>query len=115
MSKRPQNAFAEYHAHVYFDAASDARAQALCEGAAARFGAAMGRMHRKLVGPHPRWSCQLAFDAKQFDALIPWLEQGRDGLTILVHGLTGDDLADHTTHAAWLGEAVALDLSVFGG
>ena len=35
------------------------------------------------------------------------------GLTVLVHGLTGDDLADHTEHAAWLGEPVELDLSVF--
>jgi DOPA 4,5-dioxygenase len=30
-----------------------------------------------------------------------------------VHGLTGDDLADHTRHAAWLGEELPLDLSMF--
>ena len=67
------------------------------------------------MGPHPRWSCQLAFDTTAFDDLITWLENNRDGLTILVHGLTGNDLEDHTTHAAWLGESVALDLSIFGG
>jgi DOPA 4,5-dioxygenase len=34
-------------------------------------------------------------------------------LTILVHGLTGEDLADHTEHASWLGEPAELDLSIF--
>jgi len=29
-----------------------------------------------------------------------------------VHALTGDDLADHTTYAYWLGDAVELDLSM---
>ena len=27
--------------------------------------------------------------------------------------LTGDDLEDHTTHAAWLGEPATLNLDVF--
>jgi aromatic ring-cleaving dioxygenase len=73
----------------------------------------MGRVHEKRVGPHPRWSCQLAFDSTQFDALIAWLDGHREGLTVFVHGVTGDDLADHTVHASWLGEPVELDLSVF--
>lgn len=110
---QPRNVYARYHAHVYFDEATVERAAALCREAAERFGAAMGRVHRKPVGPHPRWSCQLAFDRAQFDRLIPWLDENRQGLTILVHGLTGDDLADHTTHAAWLGEPATLKLEVF--
>jgi DOPA 4,5-dioxygenase len=111
---RPRNVHERYHAHVYFDAATVERARALCRAAAERFGAVMGRVHERPVGPHPRWSCQLAFDARQFDQLIPWLDAHRDGLTVFVHGLTGDDLADHTDHATWLGEPEALDLSVFG-
>ena len=115
MTARPQNVHAQYHAHVYFDADSVERATKLCEDAAARFGVAMGRVHRKLVGPHPQWSCQLAFDASQFDALIPWLDAHRDGLSVLVHGLSGNELQDHTTHASWLGEPWQLDLAMFGG
>ncbi len=110
----PRNLHERYHAHVYFDAATVERARALCRAAAERFGAVMGRVHERPVGPHPRWSCQLAFDARQFHQLIPWLDAHRDGLTVFVHGLTGDDLADHTAHASWLGEPEALDLSVFG-
>lgn len=113
--KRPQNAYAKYHGHVYFDATSLEQAQRLCADAASRFAAQMGRVHRKRVGPHPRWSCQLAFDATQFDALIAWLEENRNGLTILVHAVTGNDLEDHTAHASWLGAPAELDLAIFGG
>jgi DOPA 4,5-dioxygenase len=109
----PQNVYSAYHAHVYFDAQTVDRARKLCEDAHTQFGIAMGRVHEKLVGPHPRWSCQLAFDAKQFDVLIPWLDEHRGGLTVFVHGLTGDDLEDHTTHASWLGEPAKLNLEVF--
>ena len=109
----PRNIYPAYHAHVYFDAQSLDQARKLCEDARIRFGVAMGRVHQKLVGPHPRWSCQLAFDSKQFDGLIPWLDGNRDGLTVFVHGLTGDDLEDHTTHASWLGKPLKLDLGVF--
>jgi aromatic ring-cleaving dioxygenase len=115
MRQRPTNVHAQYHAHVYFDADSVDRATELCQTAAARFGAAMGRVHRKLVGPHPQWSCQLAFDAQQFDTLIPWLDAHRGGLSVLVHGLSGNDLRDHTTHASWLGEPHRLNLEMFGG
>ena len=113
MTKRPENSYDRYHAHVYFDENSVARAAALCQEAGELFGVTVGRVHRKLVGPHPRWSCQLAFEAAQFDGVISWLEGRREGLSVLVHGLTGDDLADHTDHAAWLGEAVPLNLAMF--
>lgn len=110
---RPRNLHARYHAHVYFDAATVARARALCEAAGERFGVRVGRVHEKRVGPHPCWSCQLAFGSGQFDALMAWLEAHRGGLDVLVHGDTGDDWADHTRHVAWLGQPHALDLSVF--
>ena len=111
--KRPRNIYPAYHAHVYFAQDTLAQAEALCRAAGERFGVAVGRVHQKLVGPHPHWSCQLAFDAAKFDALLPWLEANRGGLTIFVHGLTGNYLEDHTTHAAWLGLPATLDLSVF--
>ena len=111
--QRPRNTHAKYHAHVYFDEKTTDQARALCEEAARSFGVVMGRVHQKLVGPHPHWSCQLAFDAAQFDRLIPWLDAHRNGLDVLVHPTTGDSLADHTTHAAWLGEPAALNLSQF--
>ena len=113
MSSYPENLFNDYHAHVYFDEASVDQATLLCEQAGALFGVPVGRVHRKLVGPHPRWSCQMSFDRSQFDKLIPWLDENRHGLTVLVHGQTGDNIKDHTTHASWLGDEVPLNLSAF--
>lgn len=112
---RPRNAYAKYHAHVYFDANTTEQARQLCQKAADAFGVVMGRVHEKLVGPHPHWSCQLAFDAAQFDKLIPWLDENRGGLNILVHAQTGNSLEDHTTHASWLGEPTKLNLGMFEG
>ena len=34
------------------------------------------------------------------------------GLRALVHPLTGDDVADHTSLAHWIGEPIDLDVSV---
>ncbi len=111
--KRPVNIHDAYHAHVYFDETSLEFATALCKKSKALFPVKMGRVHQRNVGPHPRWSCQLSFDAEAFDTFIPWMDEHRDGLSVLVHGLSGNDLADHTDHAYWLGDARELDLSMF--
>ena len=113
MNTYPENRCASYHAHVYFDANTLERARVLCRCAGDLFAVVVGKIHEKRVGPHPRWSCQIAFDAGQFDRLIAWLDENRNGLSILVHGLTGNDLADHSEHVSWLGEPVALNLSFF--
>ena len=107
------SAITGWHAHVYFDAATEAQARALCEAARERFGVEMGRMHPGPVGPHPRGSCQLGCTPAQFAAALPFLALNRDGLTVFAHPQTGDRLADHRDRAVWLGESLALDLSIF--
>lgn len=113
MPRRPVNCHAAYHAHVYFDADTVAQARALCEEAGRLFPLTVGRVHERNVGPHPRWSCQLAFDAEAFDRVVPWLDAHRGGLDVFVHGLSGDDLKDHTEYAYWLGNDWPLDLRMF--
>ena len=105
--------FENFHAHVYFDADTTHQARTLCARAGETFDLEVGRHHEKNVGPHPRWSCQLAFAQATFSELVTWLEDNRKELTVFIHGLSGDDLADHTEHVAWLGEAVALNLDMF--
>lgn len=100
-----------YHAHVYFDASTVARARAICEAARDRFGVEMGRVHEKNVGPHPRWSCQLAFSTEAFAEVVPWLAFHRDGLTVFIHPESGDVIADHTEHAMWMGEMLPLNIA----
>jgi aromatic ring-cleaving dioxygenase len=110
MPRRPVNVHAAYHAHVYFDAETVDQARVLCEEAGRRFKVAVGRVHERNVGPHPRWSCQLAFAAAEFDRLIPWLDAHRKGLDVFVHGIGGDVIQDHTEFAYWLGNEWPLDL-----
>jgi DOPA 4,5-dioxygenase len=100
-----------YHAHVYFDEPSRGRARELCEAAGRTFPVTVGRMHDKPVGPHPRGSCQLAFDSELFGEVVPWLITNRNGLTIFAHAETGDAITDHTDHVLWLGPSEALNLA----
>ncbi len=109
----PVNHHKAYHAHIYFDEQNVARVTEICDRISQRFGLKVGRIHQKLVGPHPRWSVQILFSHRDFDGFIPWLDAERGNLDVLVHGVTGDDYKDHTDHAYWLGQPVKLDLSQF--
>lgn len=101
-----------YHAHVYFNAHTLEQARALCEEAARQFPLKMGRVHEKPVGPHPDWSCQLAFRAGLFEEVVVWLAMHRAGLVVFIHPVTGNDLIDHRDYAIWMGAVRPLDLSV---
>ncbi|MDE0779743.1 MAG: DOPA 4,5-dioxygenase family protein [Alphaproteobacteria bacterium] len=104
------SAITGYHAHVYYGATTKAEAEVLRAGIAAHFETVLGRWHDKPVGPHPHWSYQIAFETEIFSRLVPWLALNRQGLNILLHPETGDAIADHSTHAMWLGESVELNL-----
>lgn len=113
MNSTRQNILDSYHAHVYFDESSQAKASNFCQRAGQELDIPIGRFHKRLVGPHPCWSCQLMFNKERYDEIIAWLEFNRDGLTVLVHGVSGDNLADHTEHVIWLGKPATLNLDVF--
>ena len=103
-----------WHAHVYFDPEDRAAALKLREAIGARFPATvLGRWHAVPVGPHPRAMYQIAFSVGLFPTLVPWLLLNRNGLTVLLNPETGDNAADHTIHAAWLGEKLLLRLEAF--
>jgi aromatic ring-cleaving dioxygenase len=109
------SAITHYHAHIYYDpATSRDRAEGLRERVAAQFPLAkLGRWHDELVGPHPQSMYQIAFPTAMLEKFVPWLMLNRDGLTVLLHPETGDDLTDHTAHAAWFGAMLPLRLDAF--
>jgi DOPA 4,5-dioxygenase len=113
-ARRRGGAIRNFHAHVYYDAASRAQAEKLCNAAGRKFGVKVGRMHDNPVGPHPRGSCQLTVGNDQFSTVIPWLVRNRRGLTVFAHAQTGDALTDHTEHVLWLGPSEMLKLSALG-
>jgi DOPA 4,5-dioxygenase len=112
---REVDAIADCHAHVYYDAESWDRAEAIRDGLAARFAVRLGRWHDRPVGPHPQSMYQVAFAPADFGTIVPWLALNRGDLSILVHPLTGDDVADHSAHAMWLGDPLPLDLEALRG
>ena len=101
-----------FHAHVYFGPDTVEQARSLCSAAAGKFEVSMGRVHEKPVGPHPDWSCQLAFSPEVFGQLIPWLAMHRGGLVVFVHPISDNQLIDHRDRALWMGAVRPLDLSV---
>lgn len=70
----------------------------------------VGTFHEQGVGPHPKPQYEVQFLASARPRVMQLIEDA--GLAALVHPLTDDDLADHTTLATWIGEPLALDLSV---
>ena len=106
-----------WHGHVYFDAASRDAAAGFREAVTAQFGNSveMGRFHEREVGPHLRWSYQIAFAPTQFSDVVAWLALNHGALDVFVHPNTGDELRDHRDCALWLGRSHQLDLRAVGG
>ncbi len=102
-----------YHAHVYYDDASKPAATALRQAVGEGFDVKIGSWHDEPVGPHPRWSYQLAFEPKLFGEIVAWLALNRNGLTVFIHPETGNALADHQDYALWMGEMLELNLDLF--
>ena len=103
---------APYHAHIYYSDGEQPAARALHQKFAARGDDILfvGQMTDRGVGPHPIPQYEVHFLARSLDKVVSAIEQS--GLRALVHPLTDDDLADHTTLAHWIGEPLELDLTV---
>ena len=110
----PVDLISSYHAHVYYDEGSKAKAEVLRTAMEAEFGQAeFGRWFDRPIGPHPDWSFQIAFEPDLFDQIMPYLALNRNGLVIFAHPNTDDALRDHRDSAIWMGAVRPLDLSIF--
>ena len=101
-----------YHAHVYFESEQLTTACRLHQRLASDFPVEVGRIFTSPIGPHHKPMFQVLFTAQCFASLVPWLLRNRQGLDVLIHGVSGDDLRDHTELVMWLGKSHELDLSV---
>ena len=103
-----------YHAHIYFDPDELEQARALAGAAHDVLACPVGHFHTAPVGPHPRGSVQLSLRPEQFARFAAWISDMRGDLTVFAHGLSGNDLDDHTRYVIWFGKSEPLDLSIFG-
>ncbi|HKR37970.1 MAG TPA: DOPA 4,5-dioxygenase family protein [Steroidobacteraceae bacterium] len=98
-----------YHAHIYFEPGERAVANRLRQRLAESV-LFIGELRDQPVGPHPKAQFEAHFREDALPQVLALIEQ--TGLTALVHPLTDDDLADHTSLGQWIGEPLPLDLSV---
>ncbi len=106
---------APYHAHIYYTMETRALATAL-EHSLAQAKASgsipqlffIGALRDRALGPHPIPEFEIHFSQAMLPQVMVLLEPS--GLTCLVHPLTDDDLADHTTLAQWIGAPLPLKL-----
>lgn len=105
-----------YHAHIYYEPAT--RAQAAAINQQLRVAMASGGSPRLLfvgnlkdgkAGPHPVPQFEIHFTRRELEEVRAFIEAS--GFTGLIHPLTDDDLADHTTLAEWIGVPLAMDLT----
>jgi len=110
------DANAPYHAHVYYQPGQREQADALRLRLIAMKQAGevtgllfVGQLRDGKAGPHPISQFEFHYLKRALSTVLEILESS--GLTSLVHPLTDDDLADHTTLATWIGDPIELDLS----
>jgi DOPA 4,5-dioxygenase len=102
---------APYHAHIYYSDEERPAAAALRDQFAASPEILFtGQMTDRGVGPHPIPQYEVHFLEDSRESIIDAIKAS--GLRALVHPLTDDDLADHTTLAHWIGEPFELDVTV---
>ncbi|KAJ1921476.1 hypothetical protein IWQ60_006751 [Tieghemiomyces parasiticus] len=108
---------AAYDIHVYFDHTNVDQTQI-----AQQFHAHIAKTFPNLrlfglcrgpVGPHATGMFQgIIGTPEEFGVVVPWLTLNRRGLSILLHPHTGDDVADHSIYAIWIGEQMPINLDV---
>jgi aromatic ring-cleaving dioxygenase len=99
-----------FHAHVYYDPATREAAAQVRDAIAEQFEVELGRWRNEPVGPHPKSMYQVKFAPELFGRIVPWLMLNHQGLDVLIHPSTKDDVGDHTHRALWLGEKLALNI-----
>ena len=99
-----------YHAHIYYDPATRAKAERLRQGIGERFAAKLGNWHDEPVGPHPVSMYQVAFAVAEVSATGAVADAEPRRARCPGAPAAGDSVADHTRFAMWLGQALPLRL-----
>ncbi|KAH9102132.1 hypothetical protein AeMF1_021268 [Aphanomyces euteiches] len=97
-----------YHVHVYF--AEDK--VAVAESVHALVGEMwsqlqLGEMRREPFGPHPLGNFQVLVPVVDFSEFARWMSFNRQGLSVLLHPITPNQVDDHNLYSLWVGPSVS--------
>ncbi len=103
-----------YHAHIYFEETTRSSEEEVRSKLIETFGdrIRVSRLVDEPIGPHPLPMFEVDFHPEEFASVVPWMMLHHKILSILVHPITGSDLADHRDHPIWIGKQLPLDLSI---
>lgn len=109
--------FDYFHSHVYYTEETKEKAievhhkiseKFLKEGSSIELTPLIDRC----LGPHTLWMFEFNFNSDLFVDAFSFLCEHRNGLSILIHPLSGNAILDHTDYAMFLGRKEALNLRV---
>jgi aromatic ring-cleaving dioxygenase len=105
--------FEKYHFHIYFESNQLNITKKMVEKLSKLDYPEIGRIWERPVGPHPTNSCQITIFKDNFHQMTEWFLNNRNGLSIFVHAVTGNDLIDHTDYVMWIGRSYELNIEFF--
>lgn len=105
----------EYHIHIYTrdgweDVVATSLAQELRNVARGKVSGAhkVGR-----IGPHTLENVEVDIAPEAFGDVVRFLQMNAQGLSILIHPRTGDEVFDHKQAALWIGMPVPFNEAFF--
>ena len=103
-----------YHIHFYCRPEQTELAQKIREKLLRELPiiAGAGPVRSRPVGPHPTPMFEAWFPPEGLSEVKTWAVANRQGLSVMIHPLTGNDYEDHALHAQWLGDVLPLNLEI---
>jgi len=99
-----------WHCHIYFPMERRDVAVRLNSDIQDRFAIWDYRWLDRSNFLHPKPMFRFQFKREDLPDFLEYMTLNRDGLSILVHAITGDDVIDHSEHVMWLGEPLSLNV-----
>lgn len=104
-----------YHVHVYYDDSNLELIKEIRKHLWDLFSdnsfIQIGKMYDHPIGPHPQAQFVVAIHHTFLQFVFNFFMKNRQGLSVLIHPETGNEIKDHTDHLVWMGTPLTLDLS----
>jgi|SRR5690606_16598656 len=100
------------HAHIYYESDSRDRAARFRDKIVSEFGdrVRVSRLVDRPIGPHPVPMFEVDFRSDLLEEITPLFEREREGLSILVHPVSEEEVLDHIERAVWFGAKLPLKI-----